>query len=65
MGTKMNYATLASLSSADQGTFFRIQDYLNTNVELFLNYKEFMAFFFIKSVFTQLSSASASMTTGT
>lgn len=61
----MNYATLASLSPEDQSIFFKIQDHLNTNVDLFLNYKEFMAFYFVKNVFALLSNASVSLTTGT
>ena len=59
----MNQAALASFSKSDQAIFLRIQDYLNQNVDAFINYKEFMAFFFLKRTFKLLSNASIDMTT--
>lgn len=41
-----------------------IEDYLNKNFDFFLNYKEFMSFFFIKRVFKMLTSASNTKYTG-
>lgn len=66
----MKYGTLASFSLEDQAIFLRvnlfiqIQDFLNYNTEIFINFKEFVAFFFVKRVFSVLSNASAELTTG-